>query len=163
ENLVRFVASSACKGLSYAHAKGLVHHDIKSGNIMLTKTRELKLMDFGLAKFVEESRADHTQAIGTPYYISPEQILGEALDGRSDIYSLGVTLFELSTGQVPFAKGDLTYHHLHTPPPIASNINPDVSESISEIVFRCMQKDPDDRFQDVEAIIEALKSNPRST
>ena len=157
EPLVRFVAVHSCRGLSYAHEKGLVHRDIKSGNLMLTKDRNLKIMDFGLAKFVEETQKDHTRAIGTPYYMSPEQILGKDLDGRSDIYSLGITLFECATGRVPFHKGDLAYHHLHTPAPSLRSLNPEVSSQLERVVSKCMRKPPEDRFQNATEFLEALK------
>lgn len=158
EPLVRFVAVHSCRGLTYAHDKGLVHRDIKSGNLMLTKDRNLKIMDFGLAKFVEESQKDHTRAIGTPYYMSPEQILGKDLDGRSDIYSLGITLFECATGRVPFSKGDLAYHHLHTKPPTVRSLNGEISPQLERIIAKCIRKDPARRFQSATEFLEALKS-----
>ncbi len=147
EPLVRFVAVHGCRGLAYAHDKGLVHRDIKSGNLMLTKDRSLKIMDFGLAKFIEDAQVDHTRAIGTPYYMSPEQILGKELDGRSDIYSLGITLFECATGRVPFHKGDLAYHHLHTPPPTVRSLNPEASLELERTIGKCIRKTPEERFQ----------------
>ena len=157
EPLVRFVAVHSCRGLSYAHEKGLVHRDIKSGNLMLTKDRNLKIMDFGLAKFVEEQQKDHTRAIGTPYYMSPEQILGKELDGRSDIYSLGITLFECATGRVPFHKGDLAYHHLHTPAPALRSLNPELSSQLERVISKCMRKPSEERFQTATEFLEALK------
>ncbi|MBN1947607.1 MAG: protein kinase [Bradymonadales bacterium] len=155
--MLRFIITNACRGLAYAHDKGLVHRDIKSGNLMITKDNALKIMDFGLAKFVEEASEDHTRAIGTPYYMSPEQILGKNLDGRSDIYSLGITLFECATGKVPFAKGDLSYHHLHTAPPRAKKLNPQVADDIDEVIHRAIQKKPEDRFQHVGEIAQLVQ------
>ena len=158
ESLVRFVAIHSCRGLSYAHQKGLVHRDIKSGNIMMTTDRILKIMDFGLAKFVEADAQDHTRAIGTPYYMSPEQILGKELDGRSDIYSLGITLFEVATGRVPFAKGDLAYHHLHTEAPRVRALRSEISPGMEEVIYTCMRKQPQDRYQSADQLLEALRS-----
>ncbi len=157
EKLIRFVLISGCKGLSYAHAQGIVHRDIKSGNIMIARDRTLKIMDFGLAKFVQEYQSNHTKAIGTPFYMSPEQILGHNLDHRSDLYSLGVTLFECATGTVPFYKGEMAYHHLHTPPPQPRSLNPKLSAGMEEIILRLLAKDPNDRYQSAEEVARALK------
>lgn len=157
EKLIRYIMMQTCRGLAYAHERGLVHRDIKPGNLMLTKDRAVKIMDFGLAKFVEEVNAQHTRAIGTPYYMSPEQVVGKELDGRSDLYSLGVSMFECATGQVPFGKGDLSYHHLHTIPPRAHELNPKVSVELSNIIFKCMAKSPEDRFRSAAELADALK------
>jgi serine/threonine-protein kinase len=89
--------------------------------------------------------------------MSPEQILGKDLDHRSDLYSLGVTLFECATGTVPFYKGELSYHHLHTPPPQPRALNPNLSPQMEEIILKLLQKDPDQRFPSAEAILKALR------
>jgi serine/threonine-protein kinase len=158
EKLLRYVTIHACRGLAYAHDKGLIHRDIKSGNLMLTKDRQIKIMDFGLAKFVEEVQKENTRAVGTPYYMSPEQIRGRELDPRSDIYSLGITLFECATGMVPFAKGDLSYHHVHTPPTQPRQYNAKLSRRMNAVIMRCIQKDPADRFQSAKEILKAVKA-----
>jgi serine/threonine protein kinase len=157
EKLVRYIMAHVCRGLAYAHDRGLVHRDVKPGNIMLTRDRTVKIMDFGLAKFVEEVQAQHTRAIGTPYYMSPEQILGKELDGRSDLYSLGVSMFECATGQVPFSKGDLSYHHLHTEPPSVLELNPKIGEELAGIIHKCMAKSPDDRFKSAADLASFVK------
>ncbi len=157
EKLIRYILVHACRGLQYAHDRGLVHRDIKPGNMMLTRERALKIMDFGLAKFLEEAGANHTRAIGTPYYMSPEQILGKDLDGRSDLYSLGISMFECATGKVPFAKGDLSYHHLNTEAPRVRDLNPKISQELSDIIFRCMAKKPADRFMSANDLMNAVK------
>lgn len=158
EKLVRYIMIQVCKGLAYAHDRGLVHRDVKPGNIMLTKDRQLKIMDFGLAKFVEEVNVNHTRAIGTPYYMSPEQIVGRELDGRSDIYSLGVSIFECATGQVPFSKGDLSYHHLHTAPPSPMDLNPRLSQDLVNIILKCMEKEPAKRYASVHELLSILRA-----
>lgn len=158
EKLIRFIVVHACRGLQYAHDRGIVHRDIKSGNMMLTKDKTLKIMDFGLAKFLEEYQSTHTKAIGTPFYMSPEQIVGKNLDHRSDLYSLGVTLFECATGTVPFFKGDLSYHHLHTPPPSPRSLNPNLSGAMEAIVLKLLEKDADNRFQTANDVMKALRS-----
>jgi tetratricopeptide (TPR) repeat protein len=158
EKLVRYIMIQVCKGLAYAHDRGLVHRDVKPGNIMLTRDRQLKIMDFGLAKFVEEVNVHNTRAIGTPYYMSPEQIVGRELDGRSDIYSLGVSIFECATGQVPFSKGDLSYHHLHTTPPNPGELNPRLSQDLVNIILKCMEKEPGKRYASVHELLGVLRS-----
>ena len=157
EKLVRYIFVHVCRGLTYAHERGLVHRDVKPGNLMLTRDRTVKIMDFGLAKFVQEVQANHTRAIGTPYYMSPEQVLGKDLDGRSDIYSLGVSMFECATGRVPFEKGDLSYHHLNTAAPHIRDLNGEMSEELDAVIHRCMAKQPEDRFASAHELMLAAK------
>ena len=141
------------EALAYAHEKKVVHRDIKPANAMWTRDKKVKLMDFGLAKIVEEARNHTTVVAGTPYYMSPEQTLGKNVDHRTDIYSLGVTLFEMATGTVPFKEGNIPYHHVHTPPPRIRELRPELPESLSAIVERCLQKDPAERFQSAREIL----------
>ncbi|MBR4984337.1 MAG: protein kinase [Proteobacteria bacterium] len=158
------VAIHAAKGLQYAHDNGIIHRDVKSSNMMLAKRdKTLKILDLGLAKVVTEHDRNSTQAIGTPYYMSPEQVLGNEIDCRSDIYSLGVTLFELATGTLPFIKGDLPYKHVHEPPPLPSSINPNIDPTIEDIILKMMQKSPDDRFASCNEVISALRKIPIRT
>ncbi|MFA5624369.1 MAG: protein kinase [Bradymonadales bacterium] len=153
------LAIHACRGLQYAHDNGIIHRDVKSGNIMLAKKdKTLKILDLGLAKVLDENINEHTQAIGTPYYMSPEQVTGTEVDARSDIYSLGVTLFELATGTLPFLKGDLPYKHVHEAPPLPSSVNPSVNPKLEEIILACMNKKPADRYDSCNTLIEALKT-----
>ncbi|MBQ9817524.1 MAG: protein kinase [Proteobacteria bacterium] len=149
----------ACRGLQYAHDNGIIHRDIKSSNMMLAKRdKTLKILDLGLAKIITEHDKNSTQAIGTPYYMSPEQVLGNAIDARSDIYSLGVTLYELATGTLPFTKGDLPYKHVHEQPPLPSSFNPQIHPQIEELILKMMQKSPDDRFSSCNEIISFIKN-----
>ena len=104
-----------CEALGFAHEQKVVHRDVKTANTMWTRDRKAKIMDFGLAKVVEEVRNHTTIVSGTPYYMSPEQTLGKNVDHRTDIYSLGVSVFEMATGTLPFREGNLPYHHVHTP------------------------------------------------
>jgi len=154
---VVIIAGQVCRALEYAHERKVVHRDVKSSNIMWSKDKMVKLMDFGLAKVLEEVKGHQTIASGTPYYMSPEQALGKEVDHRTDIYSLGVTMFEMATGQLPFKTGDAVYHHIHTPPPEAKNIIPEIDSTLNEIILRCMQKEPDVRFQSAKELFEALK------
>lgn len=152
------ISGQVCKALEYAHGRKVIHRDIKPSNIMWTKDRQVKIMDFGLAKVVSEVQQQQTMVAGTPYYMSPEQTLGEGVDFRTDIYSTGVMLFELLTGRVPFKDGDVAYHHMHTPPPAASSLNPKVPPALDEVIRKAMAKKKEDRYQSTRALFDELKS-----
>jgi serine/threonine-protein kinase len=141
------LGAQACAGLEFAHAQGIVHRDIKTSNLFFTKERVLKIMDFGLAKMTEEVRRAATVVGGTPYYMAPEQAAGEDVDHRADQYALGVTLYELVTGDVPFKEGDVTYHHRHTAPPDPMGAAPDLPEDFRDVILRLMAKRREDRFE----------------
>jgi len=146
------------EALAYAHEKNVVHRDVKPANVMWTRTRKAKLMDFGLAKVVREVRNHTTVVAGTPYYMSPEQTLGKNVDHRTDVYSLGVMIFELAAGTVPFKEGNIPYHHLHTPPPELRVLRQDLPSALVEIVGRCLEKDPANRFQSAQAILDSVRA-----
>jgi tetratricopeptide (TPR) repeat protein len=150
------VVTQMCEALAYAHEKKVVHRDIKTANAMWTRERKAKIMDFGLAKVIEEVRNHTTVVSGTPYYMSPEQTLGKNVDHRTDIYSLGVTIFELATGTLPFREGNLPYHHVHTTPPDAREFNAELPPLIASVIARCLQKQPDDRYQSAREIVAEL-------
>ena len=158
DDKVRHIFLGCSRALHYAHGKGIIHRDIKSGNVMTTRDRALKVMDFGLAKFLKEYQNNHTQQVGTPFYMSPEQIIGKDIDFRSDLYSLGCTIFECATGTVPFFKGDLSYHHLHTRPPSPRSINPGLSEETDAMILKLLEKEPDRRYQSAKEVIDALSA-----
>jgi len=157
-NGVLHVLVQMCEALAYAHEKKIVHRDVKTANTMWTRDKKAKIMDFGLAKVVEEVRNHTTLVSGTPYYMSPEQTLGRNVDHRTDIYSLGVTLFELATGQLPFREGNVPYHHVHTPPPDPRSLAPELPELLSRIILRCLQKDPDSRYQSTREILAEVRT-----
>jgi eukaryotic-like serine/threonine-protein kinase len=154
------VLSQMTEALAYAHEKKIVHRDIKTANAMWTVDRKAKIMDFGLAKVIEEVRNHTTVVSGTPYYMSPEQTLGKNVDQRTDLYSLGVSLFEMATGQLPFTEGNLPYHHVHTPPPDPRELVPDLPPVIVKIIATCMRKDPDERYQSARDLLAELRANP---
>jgi serine/threonine-protein kinase len=143
---VIYIVRQMAEALAYAHSKKVVHRDIKTANTMWTPARQVKIMDFGLAKLMEEVRNATTVVSGTPFYMSPEQTLGQSVDHRTDIYSLGVTLFELATGQLPFRRGNVPYHHVHTAPPEPQSINPKIPNGLQAVILRCLEKSPDDRY-----------------
>ena len=151
------VGLQMCEALSYAHAQKVVHRDIKTANTMWTRDKKAKIMDFGLAKVVEEVRNHTTLVSGTPYYMSPEQTLGKNVDHRTDLYSLGVTLFELATGQLPFREGNVPYHHVHTPPPDPRALAPHVSEGLARAILHCLQKELEQRPQSAAEVAGALR------
>ncbi len=151
------IGRQVASGLQYAHERGVIHRDIKTANLFLTTDRVVKIMDFGLAKVFEEMRGKTTVVSGTPYYMSPEQVLGSDIDHRTDLYSLGVTLFELVTGRVPFDQGDVAYHHRHTPPPDPRELVPDLDSDLAALILRLLAKDRDDRPESAQAVLDELR------
>ena len=148
--------------LSYAHGRGVTHRDIKPANIMITTHGVVKLMDFGIAKSSGEMQLTRPgSTMGSVYYMSPEQVQGGTVDGRSDLYSFGVTLYELLTGRKPF-QADTTYsvlnQQLTQPPTPPIEVNPAISAELNAIVLRAMAKKPEDRFQTAEEFRSALRS-----
>jgi tetratricopeptide (TPR) repeat protein len=139
------LAAQIATGLQYAHEQRIVHRDIKTSNLFFTRDRVVKIMDFGLAKMLEEVRRAATVIGGTPYYMAPEQATGENVDHRADLYAFGVTLFELLTGSVPFREGDVTWHHRHTPPPDPRSAAPDLPDALAELVLQLLEKEPSAR------------------
>ncbi len=158
-NGVLHVLVQMCEALAYAHEKKIVHRDVKTANTMWTRDKKAKIMDFGLAKVVEEVRNHTTLISGTPYYMSPEQTLGRNVDHRTDIYSLGVTLFELATGQLPFREGNVPYHHVHTPAPEPDSLVPGLPDILCRVIRRCLQKDPDSRYQSTREILADVRAS----
>ena len=152
-----------CEALAYAHGKKVVHRDIKTANVMWTRDKKAMLMDFGLAKVLEEARNHTTVVSGTPYYMSPEQTLGKNVDHRTDIYSLGVTLFELATATVPFKEGNIPYHHVHTEPPDIADMQPDLTPAIVTVIRRCLLKDPAARYQSATEILDEIRGSMTQT
>ena len=147
-------------GIGYAHRMGIVHRDIKPGNIMLNREGVVKVMDCGIAKALSARGVAKSGAqIGTPLYMSPEQFLNRSVDSRSDIYSLGVTLYEMLTGKVPFSA-DSDYQimadHVNTPPPLLTSVFPYVPKGVESAVLKALEKNPDARYQSVEEFAAAL-------
>lgn len=157
--LLLLVGAQTCRGLAYAHSRRIVHRDIKPSNLMWQPTeKQVKIADFGLAKIIQEVVNFQTVVGGTPHYMAPEQILGEEVDQRSDIYSLGASLYELATGQVPYPKGDAGYHHIHSEVPDPVKLRPELPRALADVIMRCLRKDPADRFQDADGVLEALQA-----
>jgi serine/threonine protein kinase len=145
-------------GLQYATEQRIVHRDIKTGNLFFTKDRTVKIMDFGLAKTIEEVRKTSTMIGGTPYFMAPEQAVGDELDHRADLYAFGVTLYQLLTGTVPFREGDLAYHHRHTPPPDPRTHVPEIPPAMAMLILQMLEKSPGDRPDDAAEVAAKLQT-----
>ena len=160
-NEVLLMVATVADALDYAHQQGVVHRDIKPANIMLTKDRVVKVMDFGIAKMASSSKTQTNIVLGTPTYMSPEQISGKKVDGRSDIFSLGVVLFELLTGQLPFTADNLSavlFSIAHHPHPAIQTLRPDLPPMVQEIVDRALQKELPHRYRRAEEFAVELRA-----
>ncbi len=155
------ISRQICRGLQAAHEQGIIHRDIKPQNVLIDSKGEVKLMDFGIARMTESKDA-MTQAgliVGTPHYMSPEQVQGRTLDARSDVYAMGVLMYEMLAGRRPFESsaltGILTAHITEVPRPLV-DVRPEIGERISAIVMRCLAKDPKARYADAGALLHDL-------
>jgi serine/threonine protein kinase len=137
---------------------GLVHRDIKPGNVMMTKRAVVKVMDFGIARAMQSGVTSMTQTgmvVGTPQYLSPEQALGRGVDARSDLYSVGIMLFQLVTGRLPFEADSplaIAYAHVQEEPPVPSSINRALPPAVDALIARALKKNPNERFPSAEAM-----------
>jgi len=154
------IARQIAEGLAEAHKLGIVHRDLKPGNIMIDKEGKAKIMDFGIARVrLERGVTQEGTVIGTPEYMSPEQFEGEPADGRSDIYALGVILFEMIVGCRPF-EGEtpfsIAHKHKTEPPPIPKKLMPQIPESLNKLILRCLEKDAAKRYQSADELLSSL-------
>src|SRR4051812_44622757 len=147
------LSADICGALDFSHRNGIVHRDVKPGNVMITPQGTVKVMDFGIARAVSDSAATMTSTaavIGTAQYLSPEQARGESVDARSDVYSVGCLLYELVTGAPPFT-GDspvsVAYQHVREDPRLPSSINPEIPPELDAILLKAMSKNPANRYQ----------------
>jgi serine/threonine protein kinase len=156
------IAKQICEGLAEAHHLGVIHRDLKPQNIMIDSEGNTRIMDFGIARFLEgEGVTTQGVLIGTPDYMSPEQAEMEGVDQRSDIYALGVILFEMVTGRVPFEGKtplSIAMKHKSEPPPDPRNLNAQVTDGLSQVILKCMEKEKHNRYQSIEELLSDLKN-----
>jgi serine/threonine-protein kinase len=160
-DVAALIAMQVGRALDYIHYRGIVHRDIKPANVMLSRAGGVKVMDFGIAR--DKSFADLTEAgtgIGTPAYMSPEQILGENLDARSDIFSLGIVLYQMLTGRKPFVEDEQrsVMHKIRLEKHVrCRKLNPDIPRELERIVDKCLRKQPRDRWRSAQHAVMALE------
>jgi serine/threonine protein kinase len=167
EHWIARIGRDVALGLEYAHTRGVVHRDIKPDNILLASDGRGVIADFGLARTVTGyvTATGKALTIGTPHYLSPEQAQGRPLDGRTDLYSLGISLYRALTGELPFRSRDwweLARMHVEAPPPSLRDRRPDLSRSLERIVLRCLAKHPDDRFDSAAVLAAELEPLARA-
>jgi serine/threonine-protein kinase len=159
------IAAQVAEGLAYAHQQGVVHRDIKPANIMVVADGPVKITDFGIARM--RASADLTQTgvmLGSPKYMSPEQVIGKRADHRSDIFSLGVILYEMVTGAAPFSGENVTalmYQIVNFAPPAPSTVNPQVPEMLDFVVAKMLAKPLEERYQDAREVARDLRECER--
>ncbi|MET9655928.1 protein kinase [Streptomyces sp. NPDC006510] len=156
------VTSDVLAALDTSHEMGLVHRDIKPGNVMMTKRGVVKVMDFGIARAMQSGVTSMTQTgmvVGTPQYLSPEQALGRGVDARSDLYSVGIMLFQLLTGRIPFDADSplaIAYAHVQEEPVVPSTINRSITPAMDALVARALKKNPNERFPSAAAMQDEI-------
>jgi serine/threonine protein kinase len=156
------IMEQACSALHFAHERNVVHRDIKPANLMLTPDDTVKVTDFGTAKILQFGTVQQTaHVMGTPSYMSPEQVKGRAVDGRSDIFSLGVLLYEMITGEKPFPGQSITtviYKIVNEEPVPPNQLNPSIHPGISAVVMKALSKEPETRYQTCREMLESLRN-----
>jgi tetratricopeptide (TPR) repeat protein len=154
-----FYMSQMCDALQMTHSKGIIHRDIKPDNILISTEHIAKITDFGIVHIEEATFTPTGAVIGTPRYMSPEQVQGIRLDGRADLYSAGIILYEWLVGMPPFISGDIAYQQVNMPPSPPKDHNPAIPQEVNDLVLKCLEKNPADRFQkagDLKAALDTV-------
>jgi len=151
------IGREICHALAYAHRQNVIHRDVKPSNMLLAADGTVKLMDFGISKVMETGDEARSEAKGTPQYMPPEQILGREIDGRTDLYALGISMFEIATAQRPFSGEGVVDQQLHAVLPDPRRIRPDIPESLVRILQRACEKNPDARYASAHEMAQALE------
>lgn len=162
---VTILLEQICEAAAHAHSKGIIHRDLKPGNIMVVRDYKgdeaVKILDFGIAKALTSTMGTTSRVMGAPYYASPEQlVVSVSIDHRSDIYTLGVILHQLLTGEVPFDADSIEgmiYKHISVPPPAIRQIRPEIPEALEGVILRALAKRPDDRYQSAIEFARAFR------
>lgn len=150
------LARQILDAVAYAHEHHVIHRDLKPANMVFAERRQVKILDFGIARRLDEMDAAASGATGTPYYMAPEQILGEQVSERTDIYSLGVTFFQLLTSSLPFPAGNVLRAHLEQPPPNPRDLAPELDAELASLLLRCLEKQPERRPRSARELLEAV-------
>ena len=151
------VTEQLCAALDHAHEKGMVHRDIKPDNVLVSLDGACKLLDFGLARILDEGFGEQSVLAGTPFYMAPEQIDGSTVDHRADIYALGVIFFRMFTGRLPFTEGNVFVAHALEPVPDPLQFNPDIPTGAVKVIMKCLEKKPERRYDNCRLINVAIR------
>nr|HEX4314601.1 serine/threonine-protein kinase [Kofleriaceae bacterium] len=151
------IIDQVCSGLAFAHARGVIHRDVKPGNVFVSSDRIVKLGDFGLAHVERKVANRRTEVRGTPLYMAPEQIKGDEVDARTDLYAVGCTLFEMTSGRPPFIDGDILYKQVHEAPPTPTSVGAQIPKNLESLIMRLIQKDAGARLATANAVRNAFK------
>ena len=163
DNILEIIEAIS-KALAYAHEQGVLHRDVKPSNIILSSDQQIYLVDFGLARMAQSGESSLTtdRIVGTPQYISPEQAIGKAeLDARTDIYSFGITIYEMLIGEVPFHADTpfaVIHDHIYTPLPLPRQKNPKIPETVERVLLKTLAKDPEDRYTSATELVIAFQN-----
>jgi serine/threonine-protein kinase len=144
---ILFYMTQLCSAMDATHKKGIIHRDIKPDNIMITRNDQVKITDFGIVHIEKATLTPTGALIGTPRYMSPEQVKGGKIDGRADLYAVGIVIYECLLGSPPFIAGDIAYQQVNVDPAPPNEIIENIPDAVNNVIMTCLRKHPDDRYQ----------------